>query len=384
MSRKQVWKVIGLTLLVCGSLYGQQNITSFDVPVSAFSPLPVTPPVNTVPTAINPAGVIVGIVFDASGFPPVYHGFVRSRGGTYTVFDPLGSTNTIVTGITPEGTITGYYTDAPGVNHGFLRAPNGTITTVDDPGAGIGQFQGTFPLGINPAGEITGYYYDTLFASHGFLRTPGGTFATFDPDPQGITFPQAINSKGEIMGLYVSTDTVDFPPPGANQVHFFLRATDGTLTSIDPPGLVLANKTGSAGYGGSSFINNALDGSINPAGSVVGYFFDGSGNQGFLRTPDGIFTPINEPNSANADYTYVNAINPSGTIIGQYVDNTASSTFHGFVRDRKGNQYTTIDGPNSPLPPFSTSATAINPAGEITGWYQDANNFSFHGFVLIP
>jgi hypothetical protein len=121
---------------------------------------------------------------------------------------------------------------------------------------------------------------------------------------------------------------------------------------------------------------------------VVGFFADSSGYQGFLRTSNGTITPINEPNSANsAHWTYVNAINPSGTIIGTYVDNTASSTFHGFVRDPKGN-YTTIDGPNSPLPPFlppfSTYATAINPAGEITGYYQDADNRLFHGFVLIP
>jgi hypothetical protein len=368
----QLWKVIGLTLLVCGSLYAQQ-ITSFDAPV----PPGTGPTQGTFPTAINPAGVIVGSVFDASG---VYHGFVRSRdGATYKVFDPTGSTNTIVTGITPEGKITGYYTDASGVNHGFLRASNGKFTNpIDDPLAGIQSGEGTFPLGINPAGEITGYYYDSGFVNHGFYRTPGGTFTTLDPPTSLGTTPEAINSRGEIMGIYVSAD----PVTGLGQVHVFLRTTNGTLT-IDPPGLVSANQSDSAGYGGGSIVIAGQDGSINTAGSVVGYFSDSSGYQGFLRTRNGTITPINEPNSANsAHWTYVNAINPTGTIIGTYVDNTPSSTFHGFVRDPKGN-YTTIDGPNSPLPPFSTSATAINPAGEITGYYQDAS-FVTHGFVRSP
>jgi hypothetical protein len=372
MSRKQVWKVIGLSLLVCGSLHAQR-ITSFDAPV----PPGTGPTQGTFPTAINLAGVIVGSVSDASG---VYHGFVRSRDGTtITPFDPPGSANTIVTGITPEGKITGYYTDAFGVNHGFLRASNGKFTNpIDDPLAGIQSGEGTFPLGINPAGEITGYYYDTLFVNHGFLRTPGGTFTEFDPPTSLGTTPEAINPRGEIMGIYVSAD----PVSGLTQVHVFLRTTNGTLT-IDPPGLVSANQSDSAGYGGASVVIPNADGAINPAGSVVGFFADSSGYQGFLRTSNGTITPINEPNSANsAHWTYVNAINPSGTIIGTYLDNTASSTAHGFVRDPKGN-YTTIDGPNSPLPPFSTSATAINPVGEITGYYEDAS-FVTHGFVRIP
>ena len=377
MSRKQVWKVVGLTLLVCGSLYAQK-ITPFDAQV----PPGTGPTQGTYPTAITPAGIIVGIVLDAYG---VYHGFVRSRDGTTNPFDPPGSTSTIVTGINGVGTITGYYTDANGVVHGFLRASNGQITTIDDPGAGANIGEGTFPLGISPAGEITGYYYDTNSASHGFLRTPGGTFKTFDPPTSLATIPEAINSKGEIMGVYLTFDPNITPPgapgPGANLIHFFLRAKNGTFTSIDPPGLVSANQSGSAGYaGGLSPILTISDGSINPAGSVVGYFFDGSGQQGFLRTPNGTITPIEEPNSYPApqqppDYTFVNAINPLRTIIGQYLSSDGSTT-HGFVRHPKGN-YTTIDGPNSVL----TDATAINPVGEITGWYQDANDRLFHGFV---
>jgi hypothetical protein len=60
----------------------------------------------------------------------------------------------------------GWYFDASGVIHGFVRSANGTITTLDAPGAGTGTSPATgFPLGtqalsINNLGVITGYYID--------------------------------------------------------------------------------------------------------------------------------------------------------------------------------------------------------------------------------
>jgi hypothetical protein len=44
-------------------------------------------------------------------------------------------------------------------------------TTFDVPGAGTGAGQGTFTYCNNPAGAITGYYIDASGVSHGFLRT---------------------------------------------------------------------------------------------------------------------------------------------------------------------------------------------------------------------
>ena len=62
--------------------------------------------------------------------------------------------------------------DASDVNHGFVRASNGAITTFDVPSAGTGPFQGTIPLSNNPVDAITGYYIDANDVTHGFLRTP--------------------------------------------------------------------------------------------------------------------------------------------------------------------------------------------------------------------
>src|SRR5438105_3639550 len=61
-----------------------------------------------------------------------------------------------------------------------------TITKFDAPGAGTAAGQGTFPSGINPSGAITGFIRDANVARHGFLRAPDGTFTIFDDPGAGI------------------------------------------------------------------------------------------------------------------------------------------------------------------------------------------------------
>jgi len=99
----------------------------------------------------------------------VQHGFVRDIDGTFTTFDPPGSTLTVAAGINPAGVITGFWsaTGHFGVKHGFLRTRDGALTTFDPPGSTF-----TFPASINPAGAITGYYGDASGITHGFVRWP--------------------------------------------------------------------------------------------------------------------------------------------------------------------------------------------------------------------
>src|SRR5260370_41456549 len=106
---------------------------------------------------------MAGIYDDNSN---VWHGFVRAPSGAIKTFDAPGAgtgsgqgTFTASTdGLNPAGAIAGYTLDASNVYHGFVRAPNGAITTFDVPGAGTGPFQGTYSDGINPAGTILGGY----------------------------------------------------------------------------------------------------------------------------------------------------------------------------------------------------------------------------------
>jgi hypothetical protein len=161
MNRHQVWKVAGLTVLVCGlQLSGAQGAT-YITPIDPSGIDPSGNPftsVGTVPTAINQAGVITGNYNDS--FFNTVHGFVRAPNGTITTFDAPGAgtqppnQGTYPTAINVEGVITGYFIDANNITHAFLRAPKGTLTAFDAPGAGT-QFppQGTQPFGIKPAGQ---------------------------------------------------------------------------------------------------------------------------------------------------------------------------------------------------------------------------------------
>jgi hypothetical protein len=94
------------------------------------------------------------------------------------------------------------------------------ITLFDVPGAS----GGTFPRSINAKGEVTGYYFAGS-TYHGFVRGPDGTITTFDASVGG-TMPVSINPRGEITGAYQD----------ANGVHGFVRAsTESSQRSTQDP-----------------------------------------------------------------------------------------------------------------------------------------------------
>src|SRR5262249_6702453 len=128
---------------------------------------------------------------------------LTGHSATYTTFDAPGAVSTVPNGFNSAGAIAGYYPDANTVIHGFLRARDGTFTTFDAPGACTAQsctqpFQGTFAWNINPAGAIAGYYNDSSNVAHGYMRAPDGTITTFDAPGAGTgpfqgTIPSGIN-----------------------------------------------------------------------------------------------------------------------------------------------------------------------------------------------
>src|SRR5438094_3856270 len=134
---------------------------------------------------INPSDAVAGRYIDPND---VSHGFLRASDGTIATFDaPNAGTGpgqgTIVFSVdclNPAGAISATSLDASDVYHGVLRAPDGTMTTFDAPGAGTGPFQGTLTFGINQAGTIEGDYIDPSDVSHGLLRASDGTITTFD------------------------------------------------------------------------------------------------------------------------------------------------------------------------------------------------------------
>ena len=105
-----------------------------------------------------------------------YRVFVLAGDGSFTTFDaatyPPCCIWSFPSGINPAQATTGSFNDGFTINHGFVRARNGAITTFDAPAAGSGFNQGTAPLGITPNGLIMGEYRDANYANHGFLRAP--------------------------------------------------------------------------------------------------------------------------------------------------------------------------------------------------------------------
>jgi probable HAF family extracellular repeat protein len=66
----------------------------------------------------------------------------------FTILDVPGAVETSARGINTAGEIVGYFRDAGGHYHGFVRAATGAFTTVDIPGA-----IDTVLNGINDAGQ---------------------------------------------------------------------------------------------------------------------------------------------------------------------------------------------------------------------------------------
>ncbi len=119
-------------------------------------------------------GRITGNFIDSNG---VNHGYLRAANGAITTFDVLvagtgSGQGTVPEGIDWSGAITGQYIDSNGVNHGFVQGSFGAITTFDAPGAGTAAGQGTLPNTPNLFGVITGQYIDASNVHHGFLRNP--------------------------------------------------------------------------------------------------------------------------------------------------------------------------------------------------------------------
>lgn len=334
---------------------------------------------GTYPAAINNFGAITG---SYQTVDTVYHGFVRSALGKTITFDAPGAdmtagaaNGTFVSAINDLGAVTGYILDANGTAHGFIRSPDGRMTSFDVPGQGG---EGVIPIAINLEGGIVGYYTDTNVVFRGFLRHPDGSFATFAGpnacDASGAdgcfgTGLSNINSLGLSAGGFEDND--------GNFVHHgLLRSPDGKLKVFNDP------SAGTGLYQGTGCPGCAMG--LNQLGFVAGIYSDSNSvNHGFVRSPDGRFTTFDAP-GAGTDAgegtgcfsdcnTYINDV---GSVVGTFID--SNFIYHGYLRAPNG-RIVTVDPSNS----TSTFVAGINDFGVVTGSYIDANNV-YHGFIRLP
>jgi hypothetical protein len=309
---------------------------------------------GTVGISINKSGTVTGYYIDASGNT---HGFVRSASGQITEFDAPGLSATAAGRINASGQILGEGTLLSQTNPklGFLRNPNGKFVLIKAPGTR----QQTLPSGINDTGEIAGSCLDSANSYHGFVRDAGGNYTVFD-EPNAVkgvsghgTIVSGINANGVTTGYYSDTALIN---------HGFTRDQFGNFTSFDSPG------AGNCAVGCGTAPTD-----INLSGSVAGNYVDNSLiTHSFVRDSLGNFTDFDAP---GASQTFTSGINDGGEVVGT-MELFSGQPARGFTRDASGH-FTTF---SAPLPNANIFAYGINNAGRVTGYYTDANGVD-HGFV---
>jgi hypothetical protein len=360
---------------LCSSSAAQTSkMTTFDAPGSDITPNDYN---GTFPSAINNKGEITGFYVDTN---LVCRGFLRSPSGSLISFEAPGAdttagsyNGTLPTSINDRGEIAGYYYDANGFMHGFLRDRRGAFTSFNV--TGVGGF-GTKPLVIDLEGAIVGFYTDPNYSFHAFLRNPNGRFTTWiGPDACTGSGAEGCFGSGASNINLLQTIAGGFEDNGFVH-HNFVRSALGTLKVFDIPG------AGTGAYQGTGCPGCSLG--LNAFGAVAGIYSDGNYvNHGFLRSLDGKVTTFDAPGAGTdagqgtgcfSDCAV--SLNNWGAITGVYTDSNYQQ--HGYLRSPDGH-IKTIDPPGS----GGTSPLSINDWGLITGYYLDSNNV-FHGFLSTP
>lgn len=181
---------------------------------------------RTEPGAINAEGWVAGTYQDTSY---EFHGFLRWNDGSISLFElpHFGK----VTALTVSGDVIGTcMPEGTGMQRGFVRGLDGTTTLFDAPdvstqsgGVGCGKCGGTLVTGGNSVGRSVGYYGGADRGHHGFVRAPDGSLSTFDVPGAAGTYPYAVNLLGQIAGLYRDD---------AGVWQAFLREVTGTVHSF--------------------------------------------------------------------------------------------------------------------------------------------------------
>jgi hypothetical protein len=139
-----------------------------------------------------------------AGPPGFFSSAFVSDHGNVTVFTVPGATFTEALAINNFDQVAGFYSDASGVYHGFLRKPNGgLIFPIDVPGASTTANLGTLVLGINDFGVMSGHFYDSSNREHGFVRLPNGHFFQIDVPNAVDTAGGGLNDLGVVVGHWV-------------------------------------------------------------------------------------------------------------------------------------------------------------------------------------
>jgi hypothetical protein len=188
---------------------------------------------------------------------------------------------------------------------------------------------------------------------------PSLVYRTFNVPGSIATELIGINDSGVLTGDYVAK----------NNEHVLAGFIDarGHITSFTYPS--------PASYTHSIGINNA--------GAAVGFSQNRHTHlyQGWLRSPAGHFTPLNDPAAGTGanQGTQADTINDHGVVVGVYI--TSTGAVHGF-RYQSG-QYATITVPHAYYgkPGYGVGIACNNNAGAMVGWVTPTASNVVEGLV---
>lgn len=188
---------------VSGTTYDSSfNPTGFTLSGGTQTPLTVSGTTGTIATGITDNGTVYGIgVLPTT--TPGYTGFLQTASGTTMIADPNADNYTAVYGANNQGQAVGLYKDTQGNLISYL-ADNGVYTDIAVPGS-----TGTTAEGINDQGQIVGIY-SVGNAVYGFIRQPDGSYTTVvNPNAVNGTYLFDINNASTIVGAYSDANYIN-------------------------------------------------------------------------------------------------------------------------------------------------------------------------------
>jgi PEP-CTERM motif len=310
--------------------------------------------------------LLLALALPSPGWADIF-GTVSAEGYTFTNFDPTltgGVAGSNANGISNTGQVVGFTVNAQNVPLSNYSGTPGSTTL-------LSNLPGQTALGINSAGNIVGGNGITAFylpsgGSPQTLNVPGGSINAFGINDKGNIVGQFNSANGAIPGFYLpnigSSAFTQINAPAGSAVNIV------NAQGVNDNGLVVGFYEGNDGqvHGFDAGIFNAMNGFL--AGNAI---------------PDPTVPAVAGEPGATFVFSQILGINDEGLAVGYYGDSTTSQ--HGFLYNTNTGTYTFLD---DPAEAFSngvevTQITGINNAGDLSGFYTDANGVA-HSFLATP
>ncbi|MFZ6769911.1 hypothetical protein ACO0LM_22890 [Undibacterium sp. Di26W] len=274
-------------------------------------------------------------------------------------------------GLTPDGRVAGFSTEADGQPYPFLSR-GGQIVKV---GSGIGA-----PLVVNAQGQSAGAILGADGSMHVGLFA-GQTSTDLGSIDGGINLVYGINNSGQVVGytILANYDERAFVATTNGMVNLgTLGGRFGRAVAINASGVItgvsssasnqnqcfVSYGSGMNSIGSLSTTGGCVPSAINDAGQIVGSSYNGTATHAFLY--DGY--QFHDLGTLGGKTSYANGVNQLGQVVGQSM--TAGGDVRAFLYS--AGQMTNL---GSPVARGGNSAAySINASGQIIGYYTVPGN----------